>query len=216
MKIAPEQMEGDRRLKRLTERKRDASIDDLNSLLAILDHLVSHDGALLSQFIRVSDIAAVQSQEESGQVVADPTRHAKKYVENQREEVQAIIWKLLEGLLPSVEYHRESDYIYFHQQDHKDWSVYVRARPRGRRVDVIFEAEASEPVSEDQPDDTYFKRMKSSGCPNPQERYNDWEARYRDKINCSLEETATPAQVEAVQQFVRWFVVDAPKLCDKE
>jgi len=51
-------------------------------------------------------------------------------------------------------------------------------------------------------------RMRTTGCPNVMERAPKWE---NDIVTC-VAYGAPDGEVEAVQRFVRWFVIEAPGL----
>lgn len=206
-----EGMQEDPGLKRLLEKKPDLSPDQLNAVLSMLKGLVGGDAGLCSRFLRVSDMAIVQSKSEIPESGSGPKRHAKSYIESQTPEAQQVIRKILAGLPDTIEYHRSTrdgeTFIYFHPSATKDFTVTIWSRRRAKRVEIGFTATAKETIPGTH-GETYVARMRASGCPNVMDRAPKWD---NDIVSC-VPYGAPDVEVEAVQRFVRWFVLEAPTL----
>jgi len=195
-----------RGLARARERRPDLSVDDLNELLGILRDLTGGDGALLGQFLRVSDMAAVPEPQET-RVAAQPsgpTRFARNYIEQQPPEYRDLIRRLFEGLPGGVEYHKSGDYLWLCPAGDQNTVVHVRRKPLGRMVDVIFNVDSSWRIS-DEHEETYYDRLQAAGCPRPQSRYRDFPS--DNFIACSLAKQSTEEEIVAVRDFLRWYLL---------
>jgi len=156
-------------------------------------------------------MAIVQSKTEVPEAGSGPKRHAKSYIESQPPEAQQVIRKILAGLPDTIEYHRSGrggePFIYLHPSTTRDFTVTIWSRRRAKRVEVGFTATWKETIPGTQ-GETYVARMRTSGCPNVMDRAPEWD----NEIVTRIPYDASEDQVEAVQRFVRWFVVEAPTL----
>jgi len=142
-----------------------------------------------------------------------PTRFARKYIEEAEEGLRDLCWSLLRGLPPSVEFHfeRDTECIYFHDAEKPSWLVVFRIRPRLHRLDVVINSMADEELADGS---SVLERLRSSGAPGVESRYSGWQGDYR--IACQLDAGSNEQQVGAVHEFIRWYLLEAPKLEKEE